>query len=37
MVRRRICTPGKKDNEETGEVDKVPCDGQAFESRGKTI
>ena len=37
MVRTRVCTPGKKDNEETGEVDKVPCDGQAFESRGKTI
>ena len=37
MVRTRECTPGKKDNEETGEVDKVPCDGQAFESRGKTI
>ena len=37
MLRRRICTPGKIDNEETGDVDEVPCDGKSFESRGKTI
>ena len=37
MVRTRDCTPGKKEDEETGEVDEVPCDGRGSESRGKTI
>ena len=37
MYRTRVCTPGKKDNEETGETDEVLCDGPESESRGKTI
>ena len=37
MVRTRDCMPGKKEDEETGEVEEVPCDGPASESRGKTF